>query len=333
VNSLWGPLPLRIANAWSEFWFGAPAPNTVLALLRIGTGWMLLYVLFLRSFDLDGLFVPEAAVDPLLKDALDPMAWPFSVLEWVDHSSWRWGIHILAMVTACALLAGVWTSLMAALGVVFQLSYGHAYPAMLVGVDSLLLLALMTLTLAPSGRVLGVLGRVDDEHPPLPPHLLHLEDTREPAPSRATSWKWLGLRLLQIHLCLIYFHSALAKLSSDWLAGSALWHPWWSATGAPLGVEEWAGRMALSGTLTFGLVLFEILYPCLIWVRPLRYPLLALALLVHLFVGFAWDLVPFNIMMLILNLSFLPAHHMEHAMRVARPFLPMPWLSANGARH
>ena len=56
------PMMRRLAEAWMGFWFGVPAPNTVLALLRVGTGSMLIYVLFLRSFDLDGLFASAASI-------------------------------------------------------------------------------------------------------------------------------------------------------------------------------------------------------------------------------------------------------------------------------
>lgn len=321
-----------MSDAWTGFWFGVHAPNTVLALVRLGTGVMLLYVLFLRSFDLDGLFTTSAIMSPALRSVLDPMAWPFSVLEWVDHEIWRWSMHITAMILACIMVAGVWTSLAAGLSLIFQLSYAHTYPAMMVGLDALLILALGVLVIAPSGRVLGVFGRVDEDLPPLPPHLAHLEDEREPVSSQAPSWKWVGLRVLQVHLCLIYFHSALGKLASDWLAGSVLWHPLLNAAGVPMTVDSWVGRTALSGSLTFGLLLFELLYPALIWVRPLRYPLLALMVFVHLFVGIVWNTMPFNTMMLILNLSFLPAHHMEMVLRAVRPFLVMPWLSANGVR-
>ena len=49
-------LARRVYSVWLSFWFPAPAPHGQLALLRIGTALILLYVLFVRSFDLESEF-------------------------------------------------------------------------------------------------------------------------------------------------------------------------------------------------------------------------------------------------------------------------------------
>jgi hypothetical protein len=62
----------------------------------------------------------------------------------------------------------------------------------------------------------------------------------------------------------------------------------------------------------------------------LRYPLLALALAAHLTVGLAWGLLPFNLLMLALNLVFVPAAHLEALARVMRPLFVLPWMTNDG---
>jgi hypothetical protein len=59
--------------------------------------------------------------------------------------------------------------------------------------------------------------------------------------------------------------------------------------------------------------------------------LLVLAVLVHGAVAAAWGSVPFNLLMLVLNLSFIPATHLEAFVRFIRPLLVLPWV-ANDAR-
>ena len=316
----------RAYSAWLSFWFPAPAPGAQLALLRIGTALILLYVLFVRSFDLEAQFAQAIWANPATQAALDPVGWPFSVFLWVDGSWWLWSMHVLAMVLATALLAGVLTPLMAALSLVFQLSYAHYNPTMLLGVDGLLTVALAYLALVPSGRVLGVLARVEPEAPRYPPYLAYLEDDLPRRKEATLPWSALAVRVLQIHLSLIYLHSGLSQLTTDWLAGTPLWHPRLVALGVPFTLATLQSVPYLTSLFTFGLVLFELFYAVLIWVRPLRYPLLALALLVHLGVGLAWGLLPFNLLMIVLNLAFVPAEHLHAAVRFIRPLLVLPWV-------
>jgi len=324
-------LARRAYSAWLTFWFPAPSPRGKLALLRIGTSLILLYVLFVRSFDLQDGLSRAIWSNPVTRQALDPIGWPFTVFHWVDGTWWLWSMHVLAMLVAGALLAGVLTPLMAALSLVFQLSYAHSNPAMLLGVDGLLILALAYLSLVPSGRVLGVFGRVEPDYPQYPPYLAYLQDELPPRPEQGLPWSSLPVRMLQLHLSILYLHSGLSKLTTDWLAGTALWHPRLVALGALVPLNTLQSVPYLTSLITYGLVLFELFYCVLVWVRPVRYPMLALAVVVHLSVGIAWGLLPFNLLMIVLNLAFVPPAHLESLVRFIRPLLVLPWV-ANDAR-
>jgi hypothetical protein len=198
-------------------------------------------------------------------------------------------------------------------------------------VDGLLTVALAYLALAPSGRVLGVFARVEPDAPQYPPYLAYLEDELPRRPEVTLPISALPVRMLQLHLSLLYLHSALAKLTTDWLAGTPLWHPRLVALGTLFPVETLQAVPYLTSLVTYGLLLFELFYAALIWVPVLRYPLLALALAVHLFVGIAWGLLPFNLLMIVLNLAFVPPAHLEAVVRFIRPLLVLPWI-ANEAR-
>lgn len=320
------PILRRAYEIWLHFWFPSPAPNGSLAVLRIGTALLLLYVLFVRSFDLDSPFSHAIWSDPDTVRALDPIAWPFSLFHWSDSAAWMWTLHALAMVIAAALLAGVLTPLLSFLSLLLQLSYAHQNPAMLLGVDGLLMMALAYLSLAPSGRVLGVFARPEPDRPQYPPYLAYLEDERPRSETGEFPWSGLPLRLLQLHLSVLYVHSALAKLTTDWVAGTALWHPRVLPGGALFPLDALHASPPLAGLVAGGLLLFELGYAALIWVRPLRYPLLLLAVVVHLGVGITWDVLPFNLMMIVLNTVFIPVPHMERVVRFIRPLLVLPWV-------
>lgn len=299
----------RAALGWLGFWFGEMAPNTQWALFRIATASMTLYILFGRGNDLDPEIAQVIRANGEVWTALDLIAWPFSVFLWGDGESWVWSMHVVAIVIAALLLAGILSPLMAAASLIFQLSYAHFNPAMVLGLDGLLMLALAYLALVPSGRVLGVFARTAPPEPP-PPRQPR-QESEEPHPLDRLSWSGLAMRALQIHLCLIYFQSGLSKLSTDWLAGAALWHPRWAKLGAPFSLEALQAEPYLTGLITYSLVLFELFYGVLIWVPALRYGLIALAVLVHLSVGIWWGLLPFNLMMLVMNIVFLNTRHME----------------------
>jgi len=183
----------------------------------------------------------------------------------------------------------------------------------------------------PSRRVLGVFGRPESEVPQYPPYLAYLADQLPRPPDAVLPWSALPVRVLQLHLTVLYLHSALSKLTTDWLAGTVLWHPRLVALGPLLPLETLQSAPYVTSLITYGLVLFELFYGVLIWVRPLRYPLLVLAVGVHLTVGFAWGLVPFNLLMLVLNLAFVPPAHLQSLVRFIRPLLVLPWV-ANDAR-
>ena len=300
----------RAALGWLNFWFGEMAPNTQWAFFRIGTASMTLFILFGRGSDLDPEIAQVVRANRELGMALDSIAWPFSVFLWGDGESWVWSMHVVAIVIATLLLAGILSPLMAAGSLIFQLSYAHFNPAMVLGLDGLLMLALAYLALVPSGRVLGVFARMAPPPEPPPPRQPP-QEIEEPHPLDRLAWSGLVMRVLQIHLCLIYFQSGLSKLATDWLAGAALWHPRWAKLGAPFTLEALQAEPYLTGLITYSLVLFELFYGVLIWVPVLRYPLMAVAVLVHLSVGIWWGLLPFNLMMLVMNIVFLNTRHME----------------------
>ncbi|MCZ6628155.1 MAG: hypothetical protein O7E56_07995 [SAR324 cluster bacterium] len=298
----------RMGGAWLDFWFPEP-PLYNLALMRMGTGLVLVYVLLVRSYDLDAqLFL---LAKPSVMGALDQLAWPFSIFDWHDSSAWLWTVHIVAVTVAAAFLLGLFPLLSGALGLVFLLSYAHRNPTVLLGLDSLLIMAMAYLILVPCGLKLSVPGGQiwprQAREPPGP-----RSEEPEPMP-----WSGLPFRVLQIHLCLLYFQAGLGKLNAAWLDGLALWHPRLLERGAPIDLDILREFPFLLEAIPAGLALFELFFGVLIWLRPLRYPVLALAVAVHLGVGIGWQQLPVNLLMIGLIVAFIrPAHAnwlLEHA--------------------
>ncbi len=312
----------RWGMQWLGFWFAEP-PLSQLALMRIGTGLVLLYVLLVHTFDLEIHFSSQGWAGQASLRALDPMAWPFSFFDWFEATAWLWAVHIGAMLTGVAFLFGVYPTATGALSMLFLLSYGHRNPAVLLELDGLVLLGLFYLSLTPCGRVLSALP-VRPKGPVFPLGL-------EPEPDTlAATWGSFPVRVLQLHLCVLYLLSGLGRMSPLWLSGAVLWNPGMAEPGTPIDPETLNARPYLVPLVTQGLALFELFYAVLIWFSRLRYAMLGLAVLAHLTVGILWDLMPFSLMMLVLNLSFVPPLHLAALTERMAPLLTAPWALPRG---
>jgi hypothetical protein len=127
----------------------------------------------------------------------------------------------------------------------------------------------------------------------------------------------VAIRLLQIHVCIIYLIAGLSKLQGQtWWNGTAIWLTLGNYEFAPmhftmyvwflrfLGKYQWIydGFMTFGGLFTLA---FEIGYAFLIWRPRLRWVFLASAILLHGFIGLFMGLTTFSLIMLVMNMAFL----------------------------
>lgn len=310
------PRGTALLSAWLTFWF-QPVSMAQLALLRIGTGLILLYVLFVSSFDLEAHFGVSGWGDPAALGAMNPWAWPFSILDWFPNLFWLWAVHVLAIIVAAAFLAGILPFWSGMLSLAFLLSYAHRNPAVMVEVDPLLWMALLYVSLTPCGRVFGVMAVPPPPPPAFAPGM--------PSPPPGPHWEGFPIRVLQLHLSILYFLAGLAKLTPDWLAGTAFWHPRLVETGLPTTQAWLRDHPQLSALAVYGVVVFLLLFPLFIWQRRFRYVALGAAIVVHLTLGSLWGHWPVHLLMLVLLLAFAEPRHLDHVAgelgaRLAPPF-------------
>lgn len=138
---------------------------------------------------------------------------------------------------------------------------------------------------------------------PLPDHLSLDWQWRK---SRPKQRELLGFwrRVLQTHMCLIYFFSGLAKcLGPGWWNGTNLWR---ALTRPPFDLisadtlVRFKHLLPIAGVAVW---LLEIGYPFLIWHRRLRRPWLIAILLMHVGVGITMGMYLFASIMIVLNLA------------------------------
>jgi hypothetical protein len=111
-------------------------------------------------------------------------------------------------------------------------------------------------------------------------------------------------RVLQLHLCIIYFFSGLTKsLGSEWWNGTSIWR---SLTCAPFNIIS-PGALAswnyLLRTVGIAVLILEIGYPFFIWPKRTR-PIWLLCIVgMHIAIGITMGLYLFSLIMIVLNLA------------------------------
>jgi hypothetical protein len=287
--------------AWNEFWFTPENPSTYSA-IRVLAGAMLLYTHLVWTCDLEAFFGQHGWLPPSLMQELDrppdaanvPVRWNWSYFNQIDSPALLWTVHVAALVVFFLLTIGLFSRTMAVLAFIATVSYSNRItPGAFFGLDTINSMLSMYLIVGPCGArySLDRLWRIRRGAP------------AEPPPSVAAN---IGIRLIQLHMCVIYLFSGIGKVRGDeWWNGSAAWislanteYQTWDMT--------WIGdHLYLINFLTLTTVFWELSYAALIWPRLTRPWMLLLAVFVHVGIIFALGMPTFGLVMLIGNLAFV----------------------------
>jgi predicted DCC family thiol-disulfide oxidoreductase YuxK len=303
-------------KGWNAFFF-SPAGPTPVGLMRIAAGLLAFWSLFVFGLDLNDYFGSNGWAEPGVIRALGrPLSWSFWFLvpDSLLRAVWCGCLVILALFAV-----GAFSRITAILSWAIVVSTVHRVPIALFGFDQVLSALLLYLAVTASSGEAVSLDRFwrrwrqaraharasrptrhkDGPRPPIGPD--------EPAIPAATISANLALRLVQIHVVVIYAMAGLAKLQGpSWWTGGALWKT--MATGEFSGIDfTWlAAWPILINALTHSSLLLELLYPVLVWVKILRPLMLAGAVMLHLGIAVVSPgLAEFALAMLTANLAFV----------------------------
>ena len=284
-------------TGWNRFWF-TPADPATLGLIRILAGAMLLYTHLVWTLGLSDFFGPDSWISPLAASTVlpDEGQWAWSVFWLADSPVKLWAIHIAALAVFAMLTVGLFSRVAAVLAYLFAVSYVNRVPGALFGLDQINCLLAMYLMIGPSGTAYSV-------------DRLRLARTNggERLPAASSASANLAVRLMQVHMCVVYFFAAMGKLRGDsWWAGDAMW-----LSVANLEYQSWdvtwlAHWPLVSAIVTQITVYWELFFCVLIWPRLTRPIMLALAVPVHLGIALCMGMITFGLIMLVGCLSFVP---------------------------
>ena len=196
------------------------------------------------------------------------------------------GIGAVYVLALLALTAGLATRAAAAVAWLTHLLLVTAMTSAVYGVDELAGIFLFYLVWVPSGESLSLDVRLE-------------RASAEPSPSAR-----LGLRVVQIHLCIVYLASGIHKaLGHAWWNGEAVWRSLMlpeltQLDFSSLARHAWAARVA-----GWAVLLVEIGYPVLIWPRITRRAWVAAVVALHLGIAVFMGLHVFGALMVVLTVS------------------------------
>lgn len=281
-------------EAWNRFWFRPTDPAT-LSLIRLLAGAMLFYTHLVWSLGLQAFLGQEGWLPVEYIQRLQDHQWSvWSVFFWIKPVWLLWTVHILALLVFLCLMLGLFSRTVAVVGFLFAVSYAHRVsPGAFFGLDKVNCMLALYLMLGPCGARYS-LDSV---------RRLRRGDTAGVAESTSAN---LAVRLIQIHLCIIYLFSGLAKfMGENWQAGTAVW--WAVANQEYQSIDmtwlaNWPVLVALATHVT---VFWELFYCALIWNRFTRPLMLWLAVFIHGGIALFMGMITFGTAMLIANLAFI----------------------------
>jgi hypothetical protein len=279
------------AAAWNGFWF-TPADPLPLAVVRIATGLILSWACVVWLIDPDAFFGPRGWLAAGEVWRMNDQPWQWSWFFAADDPTAVRALGGIMLVAAVLLTLGLFTPLAAVVSLIGLVSAANRAPLNTFGLDDTLGMLLVSLALGPSGARLSLDAKL-------------LGGEGRGAPSVRAN---LALRLLQVHLCVVYFFSGCGKLfGASWWEGTAIW-------GAAANIQyrtidlTWLARHPLVvNAITLVTLFWEVAYPALVWPRLTRPVFLALAVAVHLGIGLAMGMMEFGLAMIVANLAFVSA--------------------------
>lgn len=292
--------------AWDRFWFAAVDPAT-LSLIRILAGAMLFYTHLVWTRGLDDFLGPNSwlqpeAVQSYMNSVSDNLNTPavetsfaWSYLWLIKSNGLLWTVHLAGLVVFAMLTIGWYSRITSVLAYAITVAYVNRLPGSLFGLDQINALLAMYLMFGPSGARYSV-----DRW------LATRQLGAAAAPVAPSVGANIATRLMQLHMCVIYFFAGISKLQGPaWWNGSALW-------GAVANLEyqsieltwlaTWPMTVALMTHVT---IAWEVSYCALVWPRLTRPIVIALALPLHLGIAFGLGMITFGLAMLIGNAAFI----------------------------
>jgi len=285
----------EFVDGWNRFWF-TPADPATLGAIRIFAGAMLFYTHLVWSFDLRAFFGPHGWLPPAAVQTLEQGSYTWSYWWWFDSAWAQWTVHLAALAVFALLTVGLFTRVASILAFIAAMSYVGRLQGSLFGLDQINIMLALYLAVGPSGDAFS---------------LDRWLASRRAGGALPIRYSWtanLAIRLIQIHMCVIYLFAGMAKLTGPaWWDGTAMWMAFGNMEYQSMDMTWMAEWPRLMNLMTHVTIFWELSYAALVWPRVTRPIVLLLAIPLHMGIGICLGMMTFGLAMLIGNLAFVPS--------------------------
>jgi hypothetical protein len=220
-------------------------------------------------------------------DELVPMTYRFSLFQLFPNNTALWIGNTVFLASLLTLAFGIYPRISALVATILHISFLHRNMGAAYGVDTISTFYLLYLCLADYRDRTG------------------FQDFRSVLGSMA-------FRLAQIQLCVIYGYSGLHKLRGIyWWKGEGIWSVLANFQMARFDFSWTAHFPFVLTAMSFVSLFWEIYFPALVWIRPLRYPLLAFGVLFHLGIAISISIPFFGALMILIYWLYVDAAHCQ----------------------
>jgi hypothetical protein len=269
-----------------------------LTALRIGLGLVIVFYTWSLRADWKYLFAGTGGglvSRQLFEGLLSTQSWLIPRLGWLVWIGQRFGLDegfalslgwFLLFFAGCLLLLGLFSRPAAVLAWFLQLAAAKGGGLLSYGADNFVTIGLFYLMIAPLPDRWALDARRQRKRK-ADPHLIGF-----------------FRRILQIHLCFIYFFGGLTKcLGAGWWDGSNIWRALTSPPFDVVPIRLVASWGALLPLLGISVCLLETSYALLIWPRWSRRVVLWSVCAMHVAIGLFMGMYLFALIMLVLNIA------------------------------
>lgn len=270
----------KLVTAWRRFFFEPQSPIP-LGLFRILYGTCVFCTLLLLRPEWSDWYGPHAWISQrsMFIIAPDPRLSLFSIVPQTDV--WISALFWIFLAASIFLTFGFCTRISTIVVYLCMASLHQRNPFIMMGGDDFLRIAGFFLIFAPAGAVFSC------------DRLLRIRWGRESATLRQIN-PW-AQRMIQLELAFVYFMAFWQKMrGAEWRNGTAVYYVLHYHALARFPFPHWALGLTAASLLTWSVLLFQLCFPFLVWIRRLRYPMLLLGLGFHLGLLYGLDIPMFQ---------------------------------------
>lgn len=309
-----------VGAGWDRFWF-QPIDSFNTCVIRILCGSMLLYTHLIWGTRLDEFFTNDGWNSSLVVQQMqrDTLAWSF---WWYVPETSMVAVHWACNAILLAFVLGLFTRVTSVLAWGIAVGYAHRATISNYGLDQITCILALYLAVAPCGQYLSLDAWWRSRR----------QSQLDPPPSILAN---VSMRLMQVHLCIIYLWAGLGKLQGEsWWDGGAMWQAICNFEYQSFDLTFLAAFPVVLNLLTHLTIAWEVFFCALIWNRTLRPLMLFLGLGMHFGIGAFLGMWTFGTAMTFGYLAFVKPEQVRRVVAtiLGRPSLRQPrWLSLSEA--